>query len=279
VVVSRRRKVVGAGEGVWKIPEDTFLVGTVGGIMGSITAAIGIKCGIVFNSFINEINIYLLQLGYYLNYLIPGTFGYGYGVPPPLPLLFYSPSASLLGVYSFVLSVLLGATGVLVGFGFYGTYRIGGGAMGLSGLIFGVIGATSSALLIIMGNLTTGYDLSAELGFPGEIIVGVPIPTTPNFSLIGIGFAVLSFTFLVLGSASISVREVTGKPMVSLAAGILSILAGVFSILGPLGFISRGPITGIGIALSAVYIAFISFAPILVAFILWAIVFYYSRNL
>ncbi|MHA1209852.1 MAG: right-handed parallel beta-helix repeat-containing protein, partial [Candidatus Freyarchaeota archaeon] len=263
VVVYRRRKCVAAGEGVWKLPEDAFLAGTVGGVVGAITAAVGIIWVILVDAFLTEIHTYLGQLTHFFMILIPLSWyysypyhGYPYPIVPPLPHAF------LFGVSSVILSILLVATGILIGFGFYGTYETGGGAVGLRGLTLVTIGITLGALLITVGTLTKGYmyaDVVVELTSNPFL----PVPT-PNFPVIWMGFIVLGFTFIQLGSASISVREMTQKPSASNAAGILSILGAITFLIG--GFI--WPV-----------ILVVGFILILVASILWTAVFYLSKEL
>ncbi|MEM3593171.1 MAG: hypothetical protein QXS27_00415 [Candidatus Jordarchaeaceae archaeon] len=157
-----------------------MVIGAVGAIVGAVTAIMGIVWSFVAHTFLLEINIYLLQLSYYLSAVVPGTGLYG---SVPHPILYYPTSGYLFGIYSFILSVLLVSTGIMIGVGFYDTYLSGGRTMGLAVFIFSILGTASSALLIIMGNLTTGYNFSAVATFPAETFVSIPVPTTPNFSL------------------------------------------------------------------------------------------------
>nr|MDO8076785.1 hypothetical protein [Candidatus Freyarchaeota archaeon] len=223
----------------------------------------GIIWVILVDAFLTEIHTYLGQLTHFFMILIPLSWyysypyhGYPYPIVPPLPHAF------LFGVSSVILSILLVATGILIGFGFYGTYETGGGAVGLRGLTLVTIGITLGALLITVGTLTKGYmyaDVVVELTSNPFL----PVPT-PNFPVIWMGFIVLGFTFIQLGSASISVREMTQKPSASNAAGILSILGAITFLIG--GFI--WPV-----------ILVVGFILILVASILWTAVFYLSKEL
>ena len=263
-----------------------LLTGTAGGIIGAITTAFGIAWIFILNTFQTEISYYVTEWGYYLTSLL-GTYTWD-GVPVsysiyPIP---YFPSASLFGVSSFILTVFLIVTGILIGVGFYGMYKIGGGEMGVVGLVFGVMGVTVGALLIIMANLATAYEqalLTVGAGEAAFVVPVIPVPT-PNYSLIWIGFLILGFAFIVLGSVSISVREMTEKPSVSLAAGILSIMTAVVLILFNLiGLIPVQTVIALGavesnISAGIFFGGIIGFWPILVAFILWAVVFYSSRN-
>lgn len=233
-----------------------LLTGVTGGIVGSITSGIGIIWIFILNTFLAQINDYLVQWTYYLTpILVPWMYGFA-GSPPPL----YSPSWFLFSASSAVLAIFLIVTAILIGIGFYGIYKIGGGSMSLVGFFFSIVGITLGALLIIMGNLIPGY-MYANVLMELAAVPVLPV-TTPNFPLIYIGFAVLGLTFILLGSASIAVREMTGNPSASSAAGILNIVGAVFFIIGFIWYI----------------ILIVGFGLILVAFILWTVVFYSSRE-
>ena len=257
-----------------------LLTGTAGGVIGAVTAAVGVLWSFITYAYLTEINSYLTQLSYYLSDLSWSIYFHRDPFwPLPLP---YFPSASLFGVSSFILSIFLIAAGILIGAGFYGAYKIGGGDRGLAGLIFGFIGNAVSALLIIMGNLTTGYNLTASfLAAPTMGQYYLPVPT-PNFPVIWIGFVTLGLTFLVLGSASKSVCEVTEKPSASSAAGSLSVTGAVVFIIGVLmGLVGPTLTPTADMPPPPLWppLLVIGFGLIFVAFILWAVVFYSSRNL
>ncbi|MBS7250112.1 MAG: hypothetical protein KIH08_05895 [Candidatus Freyarchaeota archaeon] len=266
--------------------KGALLTGTVGGIMGAVTAVFGIVWVFVHVIFSNEIVSYCSMLSNYLIGMIYPDFPRFYALSQyPIP---YFPSASLFGVASFILAMLLIVTGILFGLGFYGTYKIGGGIMGVVGLASSVKGMVAGALLIIVGNLTTGYVYAYTL----VEMASVPFypVTTPNFVVMWIGFIVLGVTCIILGSASMRVREMTEKPSAFYAAGTLSILCAVDFIAGGLVNIVGGHTMGgllrllglmnqlrEGSSLAGIYI--IGFALIFIAFILWAWAFYSSRSL
>lgn len=78
------------------------------------------------------------------------------------------------------------------------------------------------------------------------------------FSLLStISYVVLGVTFIIFGAASISMREFTMRPSASMAAGIIGIIGGVLVIL--LGVLGD--------------------ALMFVSFIIWAVVFYSSREM
>ncbi|MEM2135529.1 MAG: hypothetical protein QW261_13040 [Candidatus Jordarchaeaceae archaeon] len=263
-----------------------LLTGTVGGILGIVTAVFGIVWVFIHVLFSNEIVSYCSMLSDYLMGIMYPGFPRVYTLSQyPIP---YFPSASLFGLASFVLAVFLIVTGILFGLGFYGTYKIGGGSMGVVGLASSVIGMVAGALLITVGNLTTGYVYAYAL------VEMSSVPTypvaTPNFVVMWIGFIVLGVTCIMLGSASMRVREMTEKPTAFYVAGTLSILCAVDFIVGGLVNIVGGHIMGgslrilglmnqlrEGSSLAGIYI--IGFALLFAAFILWAWAFYSSRSL
>ncbi|WXG41796.1 MAG: hypothetical protein WED07_13700 [Candidatus Freyarchaeum deiterrae] len=235
----------------------TLLSGAVGGIVGTVTAAFGIIWVFITYSFLTDMNNYL---GQWSSYLIP-IFEPGYGGLQPTSPPLYSPSWFSFSVSSFILAILLIVTGVLIGIGFYGIHKSGGGAMSVVGLIFSIIVIAGGALLIIMGNLTTGY-MYANLMVEMQAVPFLPVPT-PNFPLIWIGFFILGVAFILVGSASYSVRDMTDSPGASSAAGILSIIGAMFFILGGVWYV----------------LLIVGFGLIFISFILWAVVFYSSRNM
>jgi hypothetical protein len=254
-----------------------LITGAVGGIVGTAMAAFGIAWLFIQNTFQTEISNYLGELGSYFTdlfapylYSFTGSGAYAFSSPPLFFAIPYFPSWSLFGVSSFILTAFLVVTGILIGVGFYGTYKIGGGAMGVVGLVFGALGVPLGALLILMTNLTTGYepiDIFFDVGEAGAWVPFAPLPT-PNFPLIVLGFLILGLTFIVLGSASYSTRDMTNNPRVSSAAGILSIMGASVFIIGGVAFYFGGLLLAIG-----------GFGLILVSFILWAVVFYSSRKM
>jgi hypothetical protein len=141
-------------------------------------------------------------------------------------LFFYTGPSMLQIVITILFVSLLLVACVLTGVGFYGLHTIGGSSMGIVALIFGIIGGSAFLVLVLLDLFTKTY----------------------LFSLIGI--AILLISFIIMGAASIALREVTTKSGAAVAAGILSIIGGVL-LIGLLGFVL-----------------------LFVAFLLWAIVFY-----
>lgn len=229
--------------------KNLFLTGTAGGIIGSITAVIGIIWSIIDIRFHTDLTNYLSSMSSLRFFLGP----YASLIPP------YLASEPTLLLFSFLLAVFLIVTGILIGVGFYGTYKIGGGAMGVVALILGIIGSILGAFQIILGNL-----LTATQFIPITITPYIIPVILPNFTIMWIGFMVLGVTFILLGSASITVHEMTMNPSASKAAGILSIIGGSLFLLSIL-FLG-------GIIL-------IGFILIFIAFTLWSIVFYSSREI
>ncbi len=228
--------------------------GAVGGIIGALTSFVGILWSIIYFVFASEL----------VNYISNMIFSILIG---PLILLAnpYPASGSLFSILSFILAILILLTGILIGIGFYGTYKIGGGAMGVVGLIFGIIGGALGDLFIMLGNLLPIKDyfpILTSITPPLGIFV-IPI-TYPHFLIIWIGFMILGVAFILLGSASITVREMTMHPSASSAAGILSIIGGAVFLAGVFFFI---------------FLIIIGFILIFAASIIWTVVFYSSREM
>nr|MDO8079480.1 hypothetical protein [Candidatus Freyarchaeota archaeon] len=97
--------------------------------------------------------------------------------------------------------------------------------------------------------------------------------STPNYGFIWIGFIILTVTFIMLGAASIAVRGETGNSSASTSAGIVGIIGACF--LVPFGLIMVVP----AVPWLAGVFTLVGFALIMVAFILWAVVFFSSREM
>ncbi|MEM2145803.1 MAG: hypothetical protein QW279_10605 [Candidatus Jordarchaeaceae archaeon] len=141
-------------------------------------------------------------------------------------LWFYTGPSTFTIVISILFMALLLVALILTGIGFYGLYTIGGHSMGVVALIFGIIGGAAFLILGLVDLFAGSYVLTA------------------------VGLLILLVSFIIIGVASIVMREVTMNPSAALAAGILSIIGGIFA----------GAIIGFGL--------------LFVAFLLWAIVFY-----
>ncbi|MEM2146481.1 MAG: hypothetical protein QW279_14050, partial [Candidatus Jordarchaeaceae archaeon] len=114
-----------------------LLTGTAGGIIGTITAGIGVTWSII------QIQLYLEVQSYRnLYYLISlmdmlasiyNHFTYIFdALSFYLELMAYpSTPTLLLYIFSLILSILLIASGILTGVGFYGFHQAGGGAIGI----------------------------------------------------------------------------------------------------------------------------------------------------
>ncbi|MFB0560366.1 MAG: hypothetical protein ACETWM_03865 [Candidatus Lokiarchaeia archaeon] len=148
-------------------------------------------------------------------------------------------------------------------------------------IIFSPIGADplTLALVIIVATLFVVTCILVGIGFYGigqigggamgtaALIVGIVLGSAAGillilgvyvFSLLStISYVVLGVTFIIFGAASISMREFTMRPSASMAAGIIGIIGGVLVIL-------LGVLGG---------------ALMFVSFIIWAIVFYSSREM
>ncbi len=229
--------------------------------MGTITAAMGGIWVLIYNILLKEIYNYLLYIQIILSKIFPippaDPWPQSYSGPWPLPIF---PSWPLFGASSSILAMLFIVTGILIGIGFYGTYKIGGGAMSVVGLISSIIGSTLGALIIINGNTTIG-SMSASMMLGMTYVSAFSVPT-PNFTLIWVGYIVLGFTFIILGAASLKIRYMTEKPKEAQTAGVVSILGAIF-FMGSL--FMEGTVLLFGCGLMSI------------AFIFWTIVFYSSR--
>ncbi|MFB0561476.1 MAG: hypothetical protein ACETWM_09730 [Candidatus Lokiarchaeia archaeon] len=241
-----------------------FLIGTVGGIAGTIAGITGIIWSVTYAQLLAGLEFY--------NYLFDYT----------LIILWEFKLAadwfSLL-LFSLILATLLIVSGVLTGAGFYGVYTLEGGGRGLMGFIAGTIGSIMGVSFVFLGNILPTSQVRYDMvNYPitnwlpwGEPINSVTYmhfikPTvTPNFVFIWFGMAILAITFILLGSTSKSTREITVNPSISSAAGTLSILGGLL-------FFACVPFTIAG------WIIFIGFILISIAFVLWSVVFYSSRE-
>jgi hypothetical protein len=174
-----------------------------------------------------------------------------------------------------LLMALLMATGILVGIGFYGTYRIGGGAMGAAALITSVTGVEIGSIIIFLGSFVfteTDYEI-IQTNYLVPYINQPTAPasyalapiTQPGFLPIWLGSIILGVTFIVLGVASIKVREITIHSGAAMAGGILSIIGGALLIVSPYVLM--------------IIFGFVGFVLLFVAMILWSVVFYSLRDL
>lgn len=249
-----------------KMSKGALLTGAGGGIVGAITAVIGIIWSLVQLSLASAITYFQEAVQNFYGALAFAGFNIEFvNVPLIVSEYFYTCSkVPLFSVFSLILSVLFIVSGVLTGVGFYGVYKAGGGAMGVVGLIIGVIGGSVGGTLIILGNTIASSFVFSTMPF---------ILPIPNYLVIWGGMIILAVTFVMLGSASIVVRNSTAHPSGATAAGVLSIIGACF--LLPYILVSFGDIW----ALIGVGLMFISFALIFVTFILWTVAFYSSRNI
>ncbi|MFB0563443.1 MAG: hypothetical protein ACETWM_19770 [Candidatus Lokiarchaeia archaeon] len=247
-----------------------ILTGTAGGIIGSITGGWGIVWAIINIIYIWEFFSYSLDLALYS--LTVGVYASS--------LLSQPISFTLFSAFSIVLALLLVVSCTLLGVGYYGLYKIGGGAMGIVGLIFSIIGSVAGGLFILLGNIITEIKVISFIFVPGFIFESVlgQIPYviyTPSFFYIWIGFIIIAITFIIIAVVSIALRDTTARPRASLTAGILSIVGSC--LFFPYILITPDPINGtLHIPMIGANMALTGFTLIFVAFILWAAVFYSS---
>ncbi len=173
----------------------------------------------------------------------------------------------------FVLFALL--TLILMGVGLYGIGKIEGRAMGTVSLVVGIIGAILALILLLAGALAGGtthtmssiwmiINLPAVLDEVLWIIIlsfslaaGVP---TVSVASLWLGLLIIGITMIIFGATFITMRETLASPGLSVATGVLAIIAGIFLFAGPI----------------APWLAFIVF---FVASIMAALIFFQAREM
>ena len=209
--------------------------------------------------------LFLQDFSFYVLYLQTDVLLVYFYVVFPMFGVEYPPSGFYLTVFSFVLAVLLIVSLVLSGVGFYGVYRRGGGGAGVLALIAAITGGTLGATLTTLGNITGNHSIiPCFCSNGGTYFFNLPVYVGPNYLFVWVGMLVVAVTFILLGSASIAVRASTATPSVALKAGIISIIGACF-----LGF---PPIPWLW------FFWLLAFTLMLVAFVLWTVVFYSSRE-
>ncbi|MFB0562699.1 MAG: hypothetical protein ACETWM_15970 [Candidatus Lokiarchaeia archaeon] len=242
--------------------KGALLTGTAGGIIGTITMFIGIIWAIVYP-------LYYMDL-----------FNYGYGMESMSSYtgwlaIFVTPYPSyietLFTILTIMLVMLLIVTAILVGIGFYGTYTIGGGAMGAAALIMSIIGTTIAGIIVFLGstifketNIAYGHAFPYPWSTVEEFLATFYVPiSVPGSLMIWLGCIFLGVTFIVLGAGSIVVRHATSSTSAGMAGGILSIIAGSLLILSYDGIM--------------LFLGVLGFVLLFVAMILWSVFFFSSR--
>ncbi|MFB0559989.1 MAG: hypothetical protein ACETWM_01970 [Candidatus Lokiarchaeia archaeon] len=241
--------------------ERRLLTGIAGGIIGAITAVIGIVWSVLYFIFLNG-TIYPITL--YESDLIGGSFYFDiYFVPYPS----YDSGFSLFLVFSIIICTLLIVTSLLTSVGFSGLYEVGAGKGGVYTLIVGNAGIFSAALLILIATLTTTVEVQAQSVSFGAIWIDLLIAITQNWFYFKLGFFVLAVALIILGSASLYIRNMITNPALPTAAGIVSPLGAFFLIIGALVFTM----------IFGAILVLVGFIILTFFFIAWTVVFYSSR--
>ncbi|MFB0562060.1 MAG: hypothetical protein ACETWM_12725 [Candidatus Lokiarchaeia archaeon] len=174
----------------------------------------------------------------------------------------------------FVLFALL--TLILMGIGLYGIGKIEGKAMGTVSLVIGIIGAVLALILILAGAVAGGTthtwtsiwmisELPGLLGSAPLWVIFLVLNIVPGVPTVGVaylwlGLVVLGITLIIFGITFIMMRETLASPGLSVATGVLAIIAGIFLFAGPI----------------APWLAFIVF---FVASIMAALIFFQAREM
>ncbi|WXG41712.1 MAG: hypothetical protein WED07_13275 [Candidatus Freyarchaeum deiterrae] len=176
---------------------------------------------------------------------------------------------------TFILALLLVLTLILMGVGLYGLGKIEGKSMGTVSLVFGVIGAILALILLLAGAATGGttHNLTSIylITHFSDIIGLTPIWTLAFLVVMGgvpavngvflwLGLIAVGSTLIIFGATFVNLREGLDSPGLSVATGVLSIIAGIFLFMGVL----------------APWLAFII---LFVGLIMSALVFYGSRQM
>ncbi|MEM2145885.1 MAG: hypothetical protein QW279_11025, partial [Candidatus Jordarchaeaceae archaeon] len=138
-----------------------LLTGTAGGIIGTITAGIGIIWSIIHALFLISLsNDALGRIVLRIFSILPV---YTYQFHPLLYGIFYTLTNQFItappSFYNFflpvsiILIIFIVVSGILTGVGFYGFHQAGGGAIGIVGLIFGIVGSVLGSAFIILGSI------------------------------------------------------------------------------------------------------------------------------
>nr|MDO8076090.1 hypothetical protein [Candidatus Freyarchaeota archaeon] len=271
-------------ESVYKMQKGLLHTGTIGGIIGVVTAATGIVWGYLLLTHFVELSANVSSTSFMAVYLL----SYGYGSLSGIlasSLIPYPSSWILLLLSTVLFSMLLVINGILIGLGFYDVAQGGRGLLGAVCLGACIIGSLLAGALLVLGvaikTTTTigGYVLGAAV----QTIL-IPI-SFPNVVFILEGLVALGVSLLIVGITSLSIRKTVDRTESALAGGILCILGGVFGVLQiiPLLLLRTADTSSMysSVVMYAAYTLMPSaiwifqiFALLLVAFILWIRVFY-----
>ena len=180
---------------------DTSLeLGKTGTITGVLTSILGILwCLGLISIFKPDLIVLISRISY-------------------VPFNFYQ----LLSLVIFVLLILSGAQ---IGFGYFGIYKVTEQSTGLRATIFTILGTFGAALFIVLSG-TIPFNLPLVIF---DLFLNVPV--YPNLLFIDFTFLMLAFTLIYSGRTLITIRESTGRPNLSIATAIISIISGtIFTI-------------------------------------------------
>ncbi|MFB0561138.1 MAG: hypothetical protein ACETWM_07975 [Candidatus Lokiarchaeia archaeon] len=242
-----------------------FLAGTVGGIIGAITAVIGMMWSVMTIFKPNPFDI------------IPAYASYTTIAHYLMWAVIQSDWLFNFFVLSIIFSIFLMVSGVLLGAGFFGFYSVTNDEQAVAGPIVSLLGFAFVAFFIILGFMQPIIELKTWV-YRGHYAMPILEPLTqtivitPNYFFFSIGILALFITLIALGVISIAMRDTTMVPTVSSSSGIISIIGALF--LVPYFLLLTSYFAVIGIISG-----FIGLILLLVAFILWTVVFFNSRNI
>ncbi|MEM3466593.1 MAG: hypothetical protein QW566_09005 [Candidatus Jordarchaeales archaeon] len=216
----------------------TLLVGMVGGIMGTIALPIFIYHYLLFNDLSSiSLQLYLLYDIYltaiFNAYSAPSYYLFHYyyslavfALTNLLSLYFFvfEPAWSTFGIVSVMTGAFLFLHIFLISLGFFGIYKAAGRASGAATFIMGLIASPMILILYLLIYFLPVEVVPYVFTFPIRII-------RPNIVFLFLAVVALIAFLLTSGITGIVVREDTGSPSVTLAAGILNIISSIVTIL------------------------------------------------
>lgn len=222
------------------------LLGMTGGIIGTIASLIAIYYMLVY------LSVSQAATNLFVSYILQLTFIYLALTAPTWSLFYYyaamayscdvfmvnyyfsvaEPVWSTFRIVSVVAGVFLFLHVFLVGFGFYDIYKITNRASGIVTFIMNFICSAIILILLILAGFLPVELVPYFFTFPIRII-------GPNDVAVFFAFVSLFVFLIVSGATGIAVRSdaTPTSPSLTLAAGIISIIAGVLLILTIIGLL------------------------------------------
>ncbi|MFB0562840.1 MAG: hypothetical protein ACETWM_16705 [Candidatus Lokiarchaeia archaeon] len=264
--------------------------GVTGGVLGIITAIVGLLWIVVLLSFIPDLMNYANIVNFMAGPPIFGLSVYN-GIIASL-IVPYPTSYNLLVMMSIIVVVPLMVFGASIGLGFRRLLK--GGAVGSLYFACGLVGLLIAVVLILMGVMFQTTIIHQFLILHGLTAIFTPI-RIPEFLYTWMGLIVLGIVLIILGVASVRVRHSVERRDSALAAGALSIVSGavftlhvfaliiysiqlaffsemlLMALILPIGISMTGVVlSGVGLS---IILSLIGFGILLVVSVLWTRIF------